>query len=183
MKKATRNTASAPGLLSSRLRRPSTRVAIAVGLLILSLIVLLVVVLDATARFNAQSDGVRVGGRVNGYDSGTRTGRGGTYTFYLLKFTYQVEGRSYNGNWEVPDQSWTETIPTGTQITISYLPGSPDLGHPVGEPFDSAVTGQIIPFILVGALTFLVLIVIAIALLRGVWRGKIARALNQTQDM
>jgi len=179
MKRATRNTTSTPYPPGSRLRRPGTRIAIAVGLLIVSLDVLLVVGLDATGRLNAQSDGVRVSGRVTGYDTEIQgSARGGSYTAYLMKFTYlnPADGRIYNSRWQVPDQSWTQTVPTGTQIILSYPPGSPDQGYPVGEPFDSAVTGQTILFKIGGAFTFLLLVVIAIALLRGVWRERMARA-------
>ncbi len=143
--------------------------------------------MDATGRLNAQSDGVRVSGRVTGYDSQIDPGsaRIPAHTIYLLKFTYlnPADGRIYNARWQVPDQSWMQTVPTGTQITVSYPPGSPDAGYPVGEPFDSAVTGETIPFILSGAFTFLILVVIAIALLRGVRRDRLALAQGPIEDM
>ncbi len=186
MKRASRNTASDPGFLVSRLRRPSTRIAIAVGLLIVSLSVLLVVALGATGRLSEQSSGVRISGRVTGYDTEIQgSSRGGTYTAYLMKFTYlnPADGRIYNARWQVPDQSWTQTLPTGTQIMVSYPLGSPGSGYPVGEPFDSAVAGETIAFIVVGAFTFLILIVIAIAILRGVWRERTAVAQDSVEDM
>jgi hypothetical protein len=157
-----------------------------VGLLIVSLSAGLVVALDATGRLNAQSDGVRVGGHVTGYDSQLESSaRAPTYTAYLMKFTYLnlADGKIYNARWQVPDQSWVQTVPTGTQIMVSYPLGSPDQGYPVGEPFDSAVTGETIPFILLGSFTSLLLIVIAIALLRGAWRGRTMLTQDPVEDI
>jgi hypothetical protein len=165
-------------------QRMDTRTKIAILLIVIGLLGLLGVIWDTTARPRLNASGIRVTGQVTGYVERDQTVGGvnrrpATEEIYFMTFTYEAQGGSYNGTWQVPDQSWIEKMPSGTQIAISYPAGRPSLGQPVGEPFDSTSKTQDNDFLsLVLTIIFqgflpIVMIAIGIYLLRNDLRGRL----------